>query len=66
MLYIYISNLFNTRISFGNVIYIKREQLKTVEFLEMSKKNSKDNFNFDFSPTSKYDFTNIRSLSKIL
>lgn len=67
MLNLYIYNFFDSQIWFGNVIRIEKEQLKTVKCLNIRYKNfEKINFDFDISPGSKYDFSNIRSLSKKL
>lgn len=68
MLYIYIKGMFKSDRSFDHVIYITKEELQTIKSLViehyMYDKVEKINLGFEFSPASKYDFSNIRSLCK--
>lgn len=72
MLYNYINGLFERQKSFDHVIYIKKEELKSVKSLQIEYsshyclKVEKINLSSEFSPATKYDLTNIRSLSKHL
>ena len=72
MLINYLHGLFESQTAFGKVIFIELEQIKSVNSLKieydigmegMDELNvQKVNLDLEFSPASKYDFTNIRSL----